>query len=167
MLSVSLVALLIVGFFVVGFMLRKYPDQDRTKKATKPLSLIIDLSPLIGFIVFGILFACVLKGRLLERVSHAILVFGIWMCATKFYCYILAHFKEKWVLISCTIGMLYSIGLAVFLTPLDRYVAVLYSFADWYSILLGCGLLIMFYTIRIITAISKGNLKKTVEVINS
>lgn len=78
----------------------------------KIYSLIIDLSPLIGIIVFSILFACVLKGRLLERVTHAILVFGIWMCATKFYCYILAHFKKKWVLISCIIGMLYSIGLS-------------------------------------------------------
>lgn len=159
MLSVFLIALLAIGFFIIGFMLKKYPDEERTKKATKPLSLIIDLSPLIGIIVFSILFACVLKGRLLERVTHAILVFGIWMCATKFYCYILAHFKKKWVLISCIMGMLYSIGLAVFLTPLDRYVEVLYSFTDWYSILLGCGLLIVFYTIVIITTISKGNLK--------
>ncbi len=159
MLSVFLIALLAINFFIIGFMLKKYPDEERTKKATKPLSLIIDLSPLIGIIVFSILFACVLKGRLLERVTHAILVFGIWMCATKFYCYILAHFKKKWVLISCIIGMLYSIGLAVFLTPLDRYVEVLYSFTDWYSILLGCGLLIVFYTIVIITTISKGNLK--------
>lgn len=157
MLSVFLIALLAVGFFIIGFMLRKYPDQERTKKATKPLSLIIDISPLIGIIVFSILFACVLEGRLLERVTHAILVFGIWMCATKFYCYILAHFKTKWVLISCIIGMFYSIGLAVFFTPLDRYVEALYSFTDWYSILLGCGLLIVFYTITIIAFINKGN----------
>ena len=159
MLSVFLIALLAVGFFIIGFMLKKYPDEERTKKAIKPLSLIIDLSPLIGIVVFSILFACALKGRLLERVTHATLVFGIWMCATKFYCYILAYFKQMWVLISCIIGMLYSIGLAVFLTPLDRYVRVLYSFTDWYSILLGCGLLIVFYTLAIITAISKGNLK--------
>ena len=140
-------------------MLRNCPIAERTKKATKPLSIMIDLSPLIGIIVFSILFTCVLNGRLPERISHAITVFGLWMCATKFYCYILAHFKKKWVLISCIIGMLYSIGLAVFLTPLDRYVEVLYSFTDWYSILLGCGLLIVFYTIVIITTISKGNLK--------
>ena len=141
MLNVLLITLLAVGFFIIGFMLKKYPDEERTKKATKPLSLIIDLSPLIGIIVFSILFACVLKGRLLERVTHAILVFGIWMYAVKFYCYILAHFKKKWVLISCIIGMLYSIGLAASLTPLDRYIEILYSFTDWYSILLSCGLL--------------------------
>ena len=160
MLNVLLITLLAVGFFIIGFMLKEYPDEERTKKATKPLSLIIDLSPLIGIIVFSILFACVLKGRLLERVTHAILVFGIWMYAVKFYCYILAHFKKKWVLISCIIGMFYSIGLAASLTPLDRYVEVLYSLTDWYSILLSCGLLIVFYTIVILTAISKGNLKK-------
>lgn len=159
MISVFLIVLLAAGFFIIGFMLKKYPDEERTKKATGPLSLLIDLSPLIGVIVFSILFACVLKGRLLERVTHAVLVFGIWMCATKFYCYILAHFKKKRVLISCIIGMLYSIGLAVFLTPLDRYVEVLYSFTGWYSILLGCGLLAVFYAIVIITAISKGYLK--------
>ena len=56
--------------------------------------------------------------------------------------------------------MFYSIGLAASLTPLDRYVEVLYSFTDWYSILLSCGLLIVFYTIVILTAISKGNIKK-------
>ncbi len=160
MLNVLLITLLAIGYFIIDFMLKKYPDEERTKKATKLLSLIIDVSPLIGIIVFSILFACVLKGRLLERVTHAILVFGIWMCATKFYCYILAHFKKKWVLISCIMGMLYSIGLAVSLTPLDRYVEVLYSFTNWYSILLGCGLMIVFYTIVIITAIGKGNLKK-------
>lgn len=77
MLNVLLITLLAVGFFIIGFMLKEYPYEERTKKATKPLSLIIDLSPLIGIIVFSILFACVLKGRLLERVTHAILVFGI------------------------------------------------------------------------------------------
>lgn len=160
MLSVFLIALLAFGFVITGFMLKKSPDAERTKEVAKPLSLIIDLSPLIGIIVFSILFACVLKGRLLERVTHAVLVFGIWMCATKFYCYILKHFNKKWVLISCIICMFYAIALAVFLTPLDRYVEVLYSFTDWYSILLSCGLLIVFYTIVILTAISKGNLKK-------
>ena len=159
MMILILTILLAVAFFVIGFMLRNCPIAERTIKATKPLSIMIDLSPLIGIIVFSILFTCVLNGRLPERISHAITVFGLWMCATKFYCYILAHFKTRWALISCLMGMLYSIGLAIFLSRLDRYVATLYSFADWYSLLLGCGLLLVYYSVTIISVINHGRQK--------
>ncbi len=154
-----MIVLLIVGFFAVGFISRKSPDEEKTRKATKPLSLIINLSPLVGIVVFAILFSCVLKGQLMERVAHAISVFVIWMCATQYYCYLLAHFKNKWILVSCIIGMIYSIGVAIFLTPLDRYISAVYSFAKEYSLLLGCGILVVFYAITIMTAICKNKLK--------
>lgn len=134
MLIIFLVIFLAVFFFVNGFILRNYPNAERTKRATKPLSVIIDLLPVAGIIVFTVLFTCALKGRLPERLSHAVLVFTIWMCATKFYCYLLAHYNLKRAVISCAAGMLFSIGLAVFLTPLDRYVATVYEFTGWYSI---------------------------------
>lgn len=153
MLIIFLVIFLAVFFFVNGFILRNYPNAERTKRATKPLSLMIDLSPVAGIIVFTVLFTCALKGRLPERLSHAVLVFTIWMCATKFYCYLLAHYNLKRAVISCAAGMLFSIGLAVFLTPLDRYVATVYEFTGWYSIFFGCGLLAVFYAVTVVSAV--------------
>ena len=60
MLIIILVIFLAVFFFVNGFILRNYPNAERTKRATKPLSLIIDLSPVAGIIVFTVLFTCAL-----------------------------------------------------------------------------------------------------------
>ena len=53
MMILILTILLAVAFFVIGFMLRNCPIAERTKKATKPLSIMIDLSPLIGIIVLA------------------------------------------------------------------------------------------------------------------
>lgn len=154
MLIILSVIFLAVFFIANGFILRNYPNAERTKKVTGPLSVIIDLLPVAGIIVFTVLFTCVLKGRLPERLSHAVLVFTIWMCATKFYCYLLAHYNLKRAVISCTAGMVFSIGLAVFLTPLDRYVATVYEFTGWYSIFLGCGLLAVFYAVTVVSIAS-------------
>lgn len=85
MLIILSVIFLAVFFLVNGFILRNYPNAERTKRVTGPLSVIIDLLPVAGIIVFTVLFTCVLKGRVLERLSHAILVVAIWACATKFY----------------------------------------------------------------------------------
>lgn len=84
-------------------------------KITKPLSVIINLSPLIGIVIFAVLFSFVLKGRFAERATHAFLVFAIWIYATKFYQYILAYYKKKEILAGSLIGMgLSIISAAVF-----------------------------------------------------
>lgn len=36
MLNVLLITLLAVGFFIIGFMLKKYPDEERIKKQPSP-----------------------------------------------------------------------------------------------------------------------------------
>lgn len=65
----------------------------------------------------------------------------------------MAHFYIKRAVISCTAGMVFSIGLAVFLTPLDKYVACVYKFSGKYSIFLGCGLLAVFYAVTVVSAV--------------
>ena len=155
MVSLFLVLLIIIGYAVIGFALRKYPGAEKTKKVTKPLSWVIDLSPLIGLVIFSILFTCVLETQIMARVTHAIIVFDLWLLATQFYCFILTYYKQKWSLICCSVGMIYAIGLAIYLTPLDRYIASLYIFMDWPSLFLGCGILIIFYAIKFITIKSK------------
>ena len=121
--------------------------RNRTDKVTKPLSIIIKISPIVGIVIFSILFTVILKGRFIERVTHSILVFAIWMYATKFYQYILSYYKKKDILISSIIGMLFSVVLAIILTPLDRYVNMIYSYINWTSIFLGIMLYIAFYIV--------------------
>ena len=150
MLFLILLIILAVYFFVISWLLRKYCPEKRTVRITRPLSITINLSPLIGIVIFTILFAFVLKGRFAERATHAFLVFAIWMYATRFYQYILAHYKKKTILVSSILGMISSIVLAVLLTPLDRYVNLIYSYINWYSVFLGCGLYIVFYLAFII-----------------
>lgn len=152
MLSIILLLILAVYFFVISRKLKEYHPEERTVKITKPLSIIINLSPLIGTAIFTVLFAFVLKGRFIERVTHAFLVFVIWMYATRFYQYILAYYKKKELLAGSIIGMVFSMVLAVLLTPLNRYVSLIYSCTDWYAIFLGCGLYIVFYAVSFTAA---------------
>lgn len=145
MLSITLICILAAYFFIISWKLRGYSPEYRTVKVTKPLSIIINLSPLIGIVIFTILFTFVLKGRFAERMTHAFLVFSIWMYATRFYQYMLSYYKKKEIFAGSVIGMIFSIILAVVLTPLNKYVTMIYSCINWYSIFLGCGLYIVFY----------------------
>lgn len=149
MLSIMLIFIfiLVVYFGTISLKLKKYNSEKRTDKITKPLSIIIKISPIVGIVIFSILFIFILKGKFLERVTHSILVFAIWMYATKFYQYILSYYKKKDILISSIIGMLFSVVLAIILTPLDRYVNMIYSYINWTSIFLGLILYITFYIV--------------------
>ena len=150
MLSIILIFVSAIYFFAISWRLREYCPEERTAKIIKPLSMIINLSPLIGIVIFTILFTFVLKGRFAERGTHALLVFAIWMYATRFYQYILAYYKKKEILICSVSGVIFSVALAILLTPLDRYVSLIYSRINWCSIILGCGLYVVFYAVTII-----------------
>ena len=149
MLSIMLIFIfiLVVYFGTISLKLKKYNSAKGTDKVTKPLSIIIKISPIVGIVIFSILFTFILKGKFLERVTHSILVFAIWMYATKFYQYILSYYKKKDILISSIIGMLFSVVLAIILTPLDWYVNMIYSYINWASIFLGLILYITFYIV--------------------
>lgn len=147
MLSIMLILVLVVYFGTISLKLKKYNSEKRTDRVTKPLSIIIKISPIVGIVIFSILFTFILKGRFLERVTHSILVFAIWMYATKFYQYILSYYKKKDILISSIIGMLFSVVLAIILTPLERYVNMIYSYINWSAIFLGLILYITFYIV--------------------
>lgn len=147
MLSVILILILAMYFFVISEMLKAHSPEERTAGITKYLSRIISLAPVIGIVIFTILFTFILKGRLLERATHAFLVLAMWIYATRFYQYILEYYEKKEILICSAIGMVYSTVLAVLLTPLKRYVSLVYSHISWYSISLCCGLYIVFYAV--------------------
>lgn len=149
MLIIILTAALAAWFIAVSLKSSGLRPEDRSQKAVKPLSNIISFSPLLGLAVFAVLFAFVLKGRLMERAAHALMVFVLWMYAARFYQYILSHYKNRAILAASAAGMLLSAALAVLLTPLDRYAVLIYSLTGWYSLFIGCALLAVFYIIEI------------------
>lgn len=150
MLSIICISILAVYFLVISLKLKEYCSENTTNKITRPLSIIIKISPIVGMLIFTILFTFVLKGRSLERITHAILVFALWMYATQFYQYILSYYKKKGIFIGSMIGMILSIILAIIFTPLERYVSIFYSYMNWTSIFLSGILYIIFYTVAFI-----------------
>lgn len=103
------------------------------------------VSPVFAFVVFAILFSTVLKGRLLERSSHALIVFMLWLYATSFYVLILKYFKNKILLGVCLIGLIGSAFCAVFVTPLDKYCALIYDPLREISFLIGGCMFVLWY----------------------
>lgn len=73
------------------------------------------------------------------------MVFALWMFATQFYNNILSHYKKKWIFVSSVCGMVLSAASAVILTPLDRYVDMIYVHMDVFSAILGGVLFLIFY----------------------
>ena len=55
------------------------------------------------------------------------------------------------------VGITFSIILAVVFTTLDRYVSLIYSYMNWCSIFLSCGLFVLFYTVEITTCLGACN----------
>ena len=147
MLSIMLICILVIYFSIISWKLKEYCSEKRTDKITKPLSIIIKISPIVGIVIFTILFTFILKGRFLERATHAIIVFALWMYATKFYQYILSYYKKKEILISSIVGMFFSIILAITFTPLEQYVSMIYSYMNWTSMFLGGILYVIFYIV--------------------
>lgn len=108
-------------------------------------SKVIFMSPLLAVIVFEILLSTVLKGRFLERSSHALLVFMLWMYATSFYVLILKYFKNKIFLGVSLAGLIGSVFCAVFVTPLDKYCALIYNSLHEITFVIGGFMLVVWY----------------------
>ena len=72
-------------------------------------------------------------------------VLALWLYAARFYWMLISYFKHKTVLVMSAFGMITSAAMAIVLTPLDRYVDLLHSFTGAGSILVGGGLLAVYY----------------------
>ena len=105
--------------------------------------------PILVSIIFIILFCTALKGRLVERSSHAVIVLSLWLYGTMFYVNVLKYFKNKTLLIINIIGMISSIVLAIYLTPLDRYVDVMFINIDKWTYAIGVVMLAIWYYVLI------------------
>ena len=116
----AIVSILIsVAFLFVSINGGRIEPAQKTKRITNGISKLLLFSPLIATVVFTILFCTVLRGRLVERSSHALVVFCLWLYGTSFYVSILRYFKNKLLLFTSLAGMMISIVFAIILTPLD------------------------------------------------
>ena len=116
----AIVSILIsVVFLFVSIKGKRTEPSQKTIKITNGIRKLLLFSPLIATVVFTILFCTVLKGRLVERSSHALVVFCLWLYGTSFYVSILRYFKNKLLLFTSLAGMMISIVFAIILTPLD------------------------------------------------
>ena len=118
---------------------------DRVKRVATGMNRLLLVVPLLAVPVFAVLFLFVLEGRIYERLSHAVLVFALWLYAARFYWMLISFFRHKRVLVLAIPGMAGSAAAAIVLTPLDRYVDLLHSFTGAGSILIGCGMLAVYY----------------------
>ena len=137
--------LVLVGLFLFESILtRRFVVPDRMKRVSTGMDRLLLFVPMLAVLVFAVLFLFVLKGRLYERVSHAVLVLALWLYAARFYWMLLSFFKHRIVLLMSIPGMAGSVAAAIVLTPLDRYADMIHSFTGAGSILVGCGLLAIY-----------------------
>ena len=126
----------------------------RMVRFSKGMDRLLLSVPVLAAAVFAVLFCFVLKGRFYERLCHAVLVLALWLCAARFYWFLISYsgyWKKKHGSIfcrescDCLFVMTGAAFSAILLTPLDQYIAVVHSFLGPASILPGAGLLAVFY----------------------
>ena len=119
----------------------------KKNKVTRIMLTILNLAPIIGVVVFTILFSFVLTDRLEERILHSATTFLLWMFSTLFYIMIMANFKKIRKMIFSTVWMIFFAVLAVIVTPLDRYVNLVFIKSHIGSYVAAIGMFIIFYMV--------------------
>ena len=146
----AIVSILIsVVFLFVSIKGSRTEPSQKTIKITNGISKLLLLSPLIATVVFTILFCTVLKGRLVERSSHALVVFCLWLYGTSFYVIILRYFKNKLLLFTSLVGMMISIAFAIILTPLDGAFSLMFGTFHELTYLFG-GIMITLWLLTVL-----------------
>lgn len=147
----------LAGLFVAAWRQASMLDvPKRMERFSRGVALVLRFMPLLALAVFAVLFLFVLKGRFYERLSHAVLVFALWLYAARFYWMLISFFKHRRMLAMSIPGMAGSATAAIVLTPLDRYVDLLHSFTGAGSILIGSCLLTVYYAAPILFPRGKG-----------
>ncbi|BCK00513.1 hypothetical protein [Anaerocolumna chitinilytica] len=145
MMLAILIFIIGICFLYIKHKAKTMDIDDRTKKVTVLLSRLLMIAPLIGVVIFTILLTTLLHGRFLERSTHALILFVLWMFVTSFYVEILKHKKNKFIMLCSMAASIVSIAVVVMLTPLERYNTLLYRYFHGYIAILGFGMLALFY----------------------
>ena len=141
----GIVVLLTAWFIATGRIAARCEVSERSKRFSKAFHVLLLAMPLAAAAVFAVLFAFVLHGRFVERLAHAMVVFALWLYAARFYWLVTSFFRHRRVVALSIPGFVLSVALAALLTPLDRYVDLLHSFAGTASLAIGPVMLAVFY----------------------
>ena len=141
----GIVVLLTAWFIATGRIAARCEVSERSKRFSKAFHILLLAMPLAAVAVFAVLFAFVLHGRFVERLAHAMVVFALWLYAARFYWLLTSFFRHRMVVALSIPGLILSVALAALLTPLDRYVDLLHSFAGTASLSIGPVMLAVFY----------------------
>lgn len=145
MIALSFAGLTAALLAAVSLLAKNRGISAKTERFSGGFNRLLLFTPALAAAVFLILFLFVLRGRFYERLSHAVLVFALWLCAARFYWFLLSYFKHRVILLLAVAGFAVSAAEAVVLTPLDRYVTLLHSFTGAASLAPGIVLLALFY----------------------
>ena len=145
MAALGIVVLLTAWFIATGRIAARCEVSERSKRFSKAFHILLLAMPLAAAAVFAVLFAFVLHGRFVERLAHAMVVFALWLYAARFYWLLTSFFRHRKAVALSIPGFVLSVALAALLTPLDRYVDLLHSFAGTASLAIGPVMLAVFY----------------------
>ncbi|MGE7949017.1 hypothetical protein [Lysinibacillus sp. NPDC093688] len=112
----------------------------------KRMDMLIVFAPFISLVVFSILFLTVLTGQLADRISHALLVFSLWIFFTYFIKTLFGYWKNKNILLVSLVGITLTLYFIFQLTPLDNYTNLVFLKIGNFSFIVGLILIILFYS---------------------
>jgi len=111
----------------------------------KRMDMLIVIAPFISLVVFSILFFTVLKGQLADRISHALIVFSLWIFFTYFIKTLFGYWKNKNILLVSLVGIPLTLYYIFQLTPLDNYTKLVFLKIGNVSFIVGLVLIVLFY----------------------
>ncbi|MBM7710889.1 hypothetical protein [Enterococcus xiangfangensis] len=127
---------LIIGVCLYHLYVSKTIRHDYKNKKMTNLALLLNkfflFAPIIALLIFSVLFSTVLKGKMIERSSHALILFFLWLLFTKLYLLLISLKPQKYTTIGLIMSGVLFLGLIIFLTPLDRYITYFFNpFKYW------------------------------------
>ncbi|HFQ1239417.1 TPA: hypothetical protein ACG9G0_002492 [Enterococcus faecium] len=147
-LSYLIVCLIIIICLHHLFLSKTIPRYSKNKKAEKFCLLLNKftlIAPILAFIIFSVLLSTTLKGKFMERSSHAMILTFLWLLFTRIYIFLMSLKPPKSISLSLVINGIFLLSLIIFITPLDRYVTYLYNPLEYWTYFIGILEGIIFY----------------------
>lgn len=139
----------ILGLCLYHLYLSRSVSNYQKNKNTENISLLLNkfvlVAPALALIIFSVLLNTILKGRFVERSSHALILFFLWLLLTRIYIFFISLKPQKYTLFRLIVTGVLILSLIILLTPLDRYVSSLFNqFKNW-TYLIGVLECFVFY----------------------
>ncbi|MFJ8090703.1 hypothetical protein ACIQ7N_21225 [Lysinibacillus sp. NPDC095746] len=142
-LGLIMIACLFLYLHRISFSL--VPD-SKLQLPIKRMDKLIVFAPFVTVVVFPILFLTVLKGQLADRISHALIVFSLWIFFTYFIKTLFGYWKNKNIVLVSLVGIPLTLYFIFQLTPLDNYTQLVFLKIGNVSFIVGLVLIVLFYS---------------------